>query len=86
MENQWHVKFAKCLRFKFLLFDQLQSHSTARAVKAIILSNTVSMTKFSEMIADPSFMGKLEHAKNHPNTAESKALLAKMTPHISLVN
>ncbi|KAI9565129.1 hypothetical protein GHT06_008900 [Daphnia sinensis] len=61
MDNQWHGKFAKCLRFQFLLFDQLQRHSEARAVKA-------------------------SHAKNHPNTAESKALLAKMTPHISLVN
>jgi hypothetical protein len=86
MENQWHGKFAKCLRFQFLLFDQLQRHSAARAVKASVLSNTVSMTKFSEMISDPSFIAKLEHAKNHANAAESKALLAKMTPHISLVN
>ncbi|KAK4024672.1 hypothetical protein OUZ56_010094 [Daphnia magna] len=86
VDNQWHGKFAKCLRFQFLLFDQLQRHSAARAVKASVLSNTVSMTKFSEMISDPSFMGKLEHAKYHPNTAESKALLEKMTPHISLVN
>ena len=64
----------------------MQRHSAARAVKASVLSNTVSMTKFSEMIANPAFIGQLEHAKNHPNTTEAKALLAKMTPHISLVN
>ncbi|EFX64429.1 hypothetical protein DAPPUDRAFT_118188 [Daphnia pulex] len=86
MENQWSGKFAKCLRFQFLLFDQMQRHSAARAVKASVLSNTLSMTKFSEMIANPAFIGQLEHAKNHPNTTEAKALLAKMTPHISLVN
>ena len=86
MKNQWHGKFAKCLRFQFLLFDQLQRHSAARAAKASVLSNTVSMAKFIEMISDPSFITKLEHAKNHPNAAESKALLEKMTAHISLVN
>ncbi len=33
---QFHGQFAACLRFVFLLFDQLQRHSAARIIAAKI--------------------------------------------------
>ena len=42
MENQWHGKFSGCLRLQFLIFDQLQRHSTAIATHATVQSNPES--------------------------------------------
>ncbi len=86
MDNQWHGKFAKCLRFQFLLFDQFQRHAASRATNARVKSNEESMLAFSKMVSDPSFVEKLEEANKQPDAPESKKLLAKLTPHISLVS
>ena len=86
MENQWHGKFSGCLRLQFLIFDQLQRHSTAIATHATVQSNPESIMTFSQIVGDPSFIAQLEQAKNSPDAAESKKLLAKLIPHISLVN
>ena len=86
MENQWHGKFSGCLRLQFLIFDQLQRHSTAIATHATVQSNPESIMTFSQIVSDPSFIAQLKQAKNSPDAAESKKLLAKLIPHISLVN
>ena len=85
-ELQWHGKFASCLRLLFLLFDQWQRHNTFRTIQATIRSNVVSLDKFSQMVVDPTFVVQLEKAKNNPNHPKSLEILAKITPHLSLVS
>nr|CAH0098455.1 unnamed protein product [Daphnia galeata] len=86
MELQWHGKFASCLRLLFLLFDQWQRHNTCRIIQATVRSNVVSLGKFSQMVADPTFGDQLEKAKNNPNHPKSLERLAKIAPHLSQVS
>jgi hypothetical protein len=86
IESQWHDKFSNCLRLLFLIFDQWQRHATCQAVKATVHTTKLAMDTFSQIVAEPSFLGKLEKSKNNPNDPESQMLLAKLSPHVSLVN
>ena len=86
MELQWHGKFASCLRLLFLFFDQWQRHITCQSIQTTVRSNKLSMDIFSQMVADPEFLNQLEKAKNNPNHPKSMELLAKITPHLSLVS
>lgn len=86
MELQWHGKFANCMRFLFLLFDQWQRHITCRSIQTTVRTNKLSMETFSQMVSDPKFLSQLEEAKNRPNHPKSLKLLSKITPHLSLIS
>ena len=79
---QFTCNFSTCHRFIFCLFDQLQRHSAVQTIAAKFKNNPESLKKLQEWVADPQFLKKLKQAAMNPNTSSSKALLAKITPHI----
>ena len=77
-------KIRKMSTHPFLLMDYFQRHSAARANFGQ-LKYHFGHSANSE-IADRTFIGRLEHAKNHPNDTQYKALLAKLTPQFLLIH
>lgn len=53
---------------------------------ATVKSNLNSIDNFSELVADPLFLKKIEHAKNNPDHTSTKSLMAKTILHLSLFN
>ena len=80
---QFTCSFSTCHRFIFCLFDQLQRHSSAQTIAAKFKNNPDSFKKLEAWVSDPQFLKKLKHAAMNPNASSSKALLAKITPHIT---
>ena len=81
---QYDCRSSQCLRLIFLLFDQMKRHAAAQTVAARVKMNPDSISQFSNWISDKSFMHKLNTARQYPEAAESKEMLALITKHISL--
>ena len=81
---QFHGEFAACLRFVFLLFDQLQRHSAARVIAAKVKTDPESLLKFNEMVADSGFLRCLEAAKSNPETEDARCLMKSINKHVAV--
>jgi hypothetical protein len=66
----------------FLLFDQLQRHEASRAVSVSARAHPEAFKEIAKWVASREFGEELERAQLAPESAQAKALLKRIQPHI----
>ena len=82
MLMQFSCNFATCPRFIFSLFDQLQRHAAAQSVAAKFKTNTESLKRLKEWVADAHFLSELKDAAKKPDSAKSRSMAKMISPHV----
>ena len=67
----------------FVLANQQRRPSMLRAVAGRV--NESSFACFVELVDDPDFDSKLQHAIDHPNTKDAKQFMRKVLPLLSFI-
>jgi len=74
--------FANEPRLYFLLFNQLQRHTNCRSTSLRVKAQKKHIDAVTRITKRPDFMPRLEAANANPDSADAKALLASLHPHI----
>lgn len=80
--HQFDQRFARNMDLVFLLFNQLQRHSTCRGVQVMVKGRLFQ--QFQNLIHADGFQARLEAAIQSPNLPDAKALLAEVRHLASL--
>jgi hypothetical protein len=67
----------------FVLANQQRRHSMLRGVAGRV--NETSFECFVELVDDPDFDSKLQHAIDHPNSKDAKQFMRKVLPLLSFI-
>ena len=75
MMLQFHNRFAKCIRFVFCLFDQMQRHAACRFVAFKVKNSKESFAQFAQWVNDASFTEKfrIESCREKNNASHQNA-------------
>jgi hypothetical protein len=82
--HQFDSRFARNHHFVFLAYNQRSRHENIRSVTARVKSGHENVTKFQDLMAQPSIVADLKFASENPKTDESRKLMAKIMPVIKL--
>ena len=73
--TQYDHRFARDHHFLFLLYNQAQRHSAAKAVTAKVKSGSREMIRFCELVNAPTFEERLGAAVRHPDSEEAHSFM-----------
>ena len=80
LNNQFTNKFAHNKEFQFLVFNENQRHTAARAVSQKVKNNPESVRLANIMLNDPEFAAKLERALANVRGDDAKSILNDVAP------
>ena len=80
----YNPAFGSCAQLIFLLFNQLQRHSTARKLAALVRNNAAAFAQFLILCTEPQIEAMLQAALANPMAAASRTLIAKLESCMSM--
>ena len=80
----YNPAFGSCAQLIFLLFNQLQRHSAARKLAALVRNNAASFAEFLVLSTEPQIETMLQAALANPTATASRTLIAKLESCMSM--